>query len=107
MWNVVTRHEAGGEVRRGQVPPRLILLCGLPGSGKTTVAKRLADEVPAVRLCPDDWLAAMRFDLHAEHPREQLEIVFWEHAQQLLRLGVSVILESGFWTLSATLRRQR
>ncbi|MFC8076871.1 AAA family ATPase [Streptomyces sp. NPDC057307] len=33
--------------------PTLILLCGLPGSGKTTLAKHLARVVPAVRLCPD------------------------------------------------------
>lgn len=29
---------------------RLILLCGLPGSGKTTLAKRLTQAIPAVRL---------------------------------------------------------
>jgi predicted kinase len=30
---------------------RLIVICGLPGSGKTTLAKQLAPDVPAVRLC--------------------------------------------------------
>lgn len=81
-------------------PPRLILLCGLPGSGKSTLARKLVVDLPAVRLCPDDWLAAMRINLYALEPRERLEIVFWEHAQALLRLGMSVILESGFWLRS-------
>jgi predicted kinase len=76
---------------------RLILLCGLPGSGKTTLAKRLAADVPALRLCPDEWLARLSIDLYAEEPRARLETLFWRHAQDLLRLGQCVILEFGFW----------
>ena len=80
--------------------PRLILLCGLPGSGKTTMAKRLADEVPAVRLCPDEWMAGLGVDLFDVDTRDRLERLFWPLAQNLLRLGQSVILESGFWLRS-------
>ncbi|MEV4799334.1 ATP-binding protein [Nonomuraea sp. NPDC049421] len=78
--------------------PRMILLCGLPGSGKTTLARRLAREVPAVRLCPDEWLEGLGIDLFDEPTRARLERRFAEHAQELLRLGQSVVMESGFWT---------
>jgi predicted kinase len=77
--------------------PRLILLCGLPGSDKTTLAKRLGGEIPAVRLCPDEWLADLGVDLFDEHTRDRLERRFWLHTQDLLRLGQTVILEFGFW----------
>ena len=33
----------------------LHLMVGLPGSGKTTEAKRIAAECGALRLTPDEW----------------------------------------------------
>ncbi|WP_326759764.1 ATP-binding protein [Streptomyces phaeochromogenes] len=80
--------------------PSLILLCGLPGSGKTTLAKHLADAIPAVRLSPDEWLADLGIDLFDVQARDRLERRFSQHAQDLLKLGQSVILEFGFWSRS-------
>ncbi|TDC99821.1 ATP-binding protein [Nonomuraea deserti] len=77
---------------------RLILVCGLPGAGKTTLARRLAAELPAVRLCPDEWLAHLGLDLFDDGLRDRLERQLWRHAQDLLRLGQVVVLEYGFWS---------
>ena len=77
---------------------RLILICGLPGSGKTTVAKRLAGEARAVRLSPDEWKHALGIDYYDEDGRVRVEAQLWVLAQELLALGQSVVLEHGFWT---------
>src|SRR5262245_37221304 len=76
---------------------RLILICGLPGSGKTTLAKQLAPKLRAVRLCPDEWKHDLDIDYYDEPRRVRLEARLWRLAQELLELGQSVILENGFW----------
>jgi predicted kinase len=86
------------DCRVRHVAGRLVLLCGLPGSGKTTLATRLAGSLPAVRLCPDDWLRGLGIDLFDEPARARLEAVLSAHAHELLRHGVHVVLEFGFWS---------
>jgi predicted kinase len=76
---------------------RLILICGLPGSGKSTVARQLAQELRAVRLSPDEWKHALGIDYYDEEARVRLEERLWRLAQELLTLGQSVIMENGFW----------
>jgi len=76
---------------------RLILICGLPGSGKTTFAKQLAQEVRAVRLSPDEWKHALGIDYYDEEARVRLEDRLWLLAHELLTLEQSVIMENGFW----------
>jgi len=78
----------------------LILMCGLPGSGKTTRAVTLAASLPALRLCPDDWMEALGFHQYDEQARDRLEAKHWELAQELLSLGINVVIENGFWARS-------
>ncbi len=77
---------------------RLILLCGLPGAGKSTLARRLAAALPAVLLSPDEWLADLGADLFDEPLRARLERRFSLLARELLALGQAVVLDFGFWT---------
>ena len=78
-------------------PGRLVVICGLPGSGKTTLARELEQSMPAVRFCPDDWMRALEVDIWDIDLRFRLEATMWEMQQQLLRLGVNVINENGSW----------
>ena len=72
---------------------RLIIVCGLPGSGKTTLAKQLESKLHAIRLCPDEWMDALSIDVYDEERRSKIEALQWKLAQDLLRLGVVVIVE--------------
>jgi predicted kinase len=83
-------------------PPTLHLIVGLPGAGKTTLAQRLERELPALRLTPDEWIGP----LYGEHltqsqldaARDPVESVQWAVAARSLALGMSVILDFGFWS---------
>jgi predicted kinase len=79
---------------------KLIIVCGLPGSGKTTHAKQLAGSLPAIRLCPDEWMAALFIDLYDAQLRDKIEALQWKFAQELLVLGLTVIIEWGTWARS-------
>jgi predicted kinase len=76
---------------------RLVLICGLPASGKTTLARALAPKIPAIRLDKDHWTAQLRHDVWDDEFRVLLERQLWALTQELLAQGQSVILEWGHW----------
>src|SRR5438874_13375111 len=76
---------------------RLVLICGLPASGKSTLARQLAPKIPAIRLDKDGWATQLGADLWDEEFRVRLEHQLWVLSQDLLAQGQSVILEWGHW----------
>ncbi len=77
--------------------PRLIVVCGLPGSGKTTLAKKLESTLRAVRFAPDEWMDALALNLYDEERRGKIEALQWKLGQELLARGLIVIIEWGTW----------
>lgn len=79
-------------------PPVLHLLCGKLGSGKSTLARQLAASHHAVLISEDLWLSKLYPDeivTFRDYLRcsERLKAVVAGHVQDLLRSGVSVVLD--------------
>ena len=79
----------------------LHLMVGLPCSGKTTLAKQLEHELPALRLNLDEWHIHL-FGQDAEDPEHDarhnlIEEMLWGVAHRALELGTNVILDYGLW----------
>ncbi len=76
-------------------------MVGLPLAGKTTLAKILEKELPALRLTPDEWNTRLfGQDVEEKEHDERhflIEAMLWEIAARALELGVNVILDYGFW----------
>jgi len=82
--------------------PRLVLVVGLPGAGKTTRAKELVAERRALLLTPDAWMMSL-FGREFERDgwsasRDVLEGQLIKLAVEVLRLRLSVVLDFGLWS---------
>ena len=78
--------------------PRLLLTCGLPGAGKTTLAEQLAIERRALRLTKDEWLWSIGTTPWDAPAGARIEGELWRLAQESLALGLDVVLDFGLWT---------
>ncbi|MGI8757128.1 MAG: AAA family ATPase, partial [Acidimicrobiales bacterium] len=74
---------------------RLILTCGLPGAGKSTLARQLAADRSALRLTKDEWLWALGSTPWDAPTQKKVEHELWQLAQETLRLGLAVVLDFG------------
>ena len=77
--------------------PRLVVICGLPCSGKTTHARALESQILALRLCADEWLDELGISLWDAKARARIEALQWSMARRVLGLGLNVIIEWGTW----------
>jgi predicted kinase len=81
--------------------PTAHLIHGYLGAGKTTFARQLEHEIPAIRFSHDEWMTRLYGDdppveHFAEFYRrvsEQTEAVWF----RCLELGLDVVLDFGFW----------
>jgi len=77
---------------------------GFIGSGKTTIARQLAKELPAVRLNNDDWMMPLygrgpHGDKHDDYWM-RIHKIHWDLARDIIRAGADVIMDYGCWSKS-------
>ena len=77
--------------------PTLYLMVGLPGTGKTTAAKRIESEHGALRLTKDEWMKALYGDDNPSSGSDVIEGRLVEIGLRVLELGTSVVIDFGLW----------
>lgn len=83
--------------------PKVFLTCGKICSGKSTYADKLRTENKAVLLSVDEiTLAMFGRDAGENHDTyvERAENYLYEKSIEIIKTGISVVLDWGFWTKS-------
>jgi len=83
--------------------PTLYLTCGLPGSGKTSLAKIIEHEASALRLTGDDWMHRLYPGISTPEAetgpcRSRVESLQWQIALRAIRLQCNVVVDWGVWS---------
>jgi predicted kinase len=82
--------------------PTLVIVCGPPGSGKTTLAHALARAIPCPAICRDEIKEGMAHGLDDFTPAPGDELtrrtltVFFSVTETLAAAGVTVVAEAAF-----------
>jgi predicted kinase len=83
---------------------QVILVVGCTGAGKTTYARKLADEIGAIRFSIDEWMVPLfgedrpepiRFDWMMERV-SRCEAMIFELVLQVVARGCPAVLDLGF-----------
>jgi predicted kinase len=77
--------------------PTLFLTVGLPGSGKTTAARRIEVEQKALRLTKDEWVKALYGHQNPSSAQDVIEGRLIEIGLRALELGINVVIDYGLW----------
>ncbi len=83
--------------------PKVHLVCGAVGAGKTTFSAELSRETGAVLFSIDEWMTSLftpdlQGDIEYEWAMERIgrmESLIWSHVRQLMKLDVDAVLDLG------------
>lgn len=75
----------------------LYLTVGLPGTGKTTAARRIEEEQGALRLTKDEWMKALYGRDNPASASDVIEGRLIQIGMRALELGIDVVIDYGLW----------
>lgn len=79
----------------------LYIIHGFIGAGKTTFSKKLASEIGAVHLNPDEWCVKLfskkNYEANWEKCFADTMDILWNKTKEYLNKGTDVILDMVFW----------
>ena len=80
--------------------PTIDLMHGFMGSGKTTLAKKMEKELPAVRFTHDEIMLQRygRAPDNFQEKYDEIDCFIKSEAAKCIAEGKSVIMDYGFWT---------
>ena len=78
--------------------PTLFLTVGLPGTGKTTAARRIEAEHGALRLTKDEWMKALFGRGNPASASDVIEGRLIDVGMRALELGIDVVIDFGLWS---------
>ena len=78
--------------------PTLFLTVGLPGTGKTTAARRIEVERAALRLTKDEWMKALYGHENPASASDIIEGRLIQIGMRGLELGINVVIDFGLWS---------
>lgn len=84
--------------RRTARAPTLFLTVGLPGTGKTTAARRIEADPGALRLTKDEWMKALYGPDNPATASDVIEGRLIEIGLRALELGTDVVIDFGLWS---------
>ena len=77
--------------------PTLFLTVGLPGTGRTTAARRIEIEHDALRLTKDEWVRALYGRENPPPAQDVIEGRLVDIGLRALELGINVVIDYGLW----------
>jgi predicted kinase len=77
--------------------PTLFLTVGLPGTGKTTAARRTEVENAALRLTKNERVKALYGHANPPSAQDVIEGRLVQIGLRALQLGINVVIDHGLW----------
>ena len=76
----------------------LIMICGLPGTGKSTLAKAVAEKIGAVHISSDTVrMKLLKERTYSEEEKEKIYDLMLKEAENLLKEGKTIVLDATFY----------